>query len=387
MKVSMAGKMAISAVLSNKMRSFLTMLGIIIGVMSVVLLISLVQGATDTVTEQLDDLGGDQLIVTISSQSKRMSLSEAEAIADEPDISYVSPTISGSGTAVANNKSSDISITGVTESYDFVQGYDLYDGRGITQTDNDYRLNVAVVGHSVAQDLFGTQNVLDETIRVSGMDYRIVGVLEEGQETLMGGDNDSVYIPFTNAQRLLSQVAVTSFYAVVSEDSTTEDAQNTLNSVLMQKFGDDDDFNVLNMQDIMDMIDTVMGAMSLLLGAIAAISLLVGGIGIMNIMLVSVTERTREIGIRKAIGAQKSDIIVQFLIESVVIAILGGIIGMVLSFAILTVISTASSYSFPVSGQVAAIALGFSAFVGIVFGIYPANKAANLKPINALRYE
>ncbi|MCD8012582.1 MAG: ABC transporter permease [Lachnospiraceae bacterium] len=387
MKTSQAAKMAVAAVLANKLRSFLTMLGIIIGVMAVTLLISLVQGASGTVTDSLSSLGGDQLIVSVTSRSKRMLLSEVEAIAEEESIAQVSPTIDGSGTAKADGNSTSVSITGITEDYESVQGFDLLTGRNITQTDVDYRLSVCVIGYTVAEDLFGTTDVLDETVRISGRDYRIVGVLEESGETLLGSNDSTVFIPITNAQRLLSQVAITSFYAVVSEDSTTDAGESAINSILYEKFGDDDDYSVINMEDVLETIDTVMAAMEMLLGAIAGISLVVGGIGIMNIMLVSVTERTREIGIRKAIGAQKSDIVVQFLIESIVISVAGGIIGMLLSQGILSAINAFSSYSFGISLSVAGIALGFSAMVGIVFGIYPANKAAKLKPINALRYE
>ncbi len=388
MKFSQAGKMAVSAVLANKLRSFLTMLGIIIGVMAVTLLISLVQGASDNVTESINDLGGDQMIVNITDQSKRLTLSEVENIAGQEGIGQVSPYISGRGTAKAEGTSTDVTITGITSAYEDIQGLDLACGRSISQTDNDYRLNVCILGYTAAEDLFGTTDVVDETVRISGRDYRVVGVLEEASETIMGSSNSTVYIPLTTAQRLLSQISITNFYASVSDDSTTEEAQSTLENLLMDKFGDEDSYTVINMEEISDTIDTVLATMQLLLGAIAGISLVVGGIGIMNIMLVSVTERTREIGIRKAIGAQKSDIIVQFLIESIVISVVGGLIGMLLSQGVLSAINLAyPDYGFSISSSVAAIALGFSAMVGIVFGIYPANKAANLKPIYALRYE
>ncbi len=387
MKFSQAGKMAVSSVLANKMRSFLTMLGIIIGVMAVVLLISLVQGATDTVTDSLGDLGGDQLIVSVTSRSKRLTLPEVESMAEEEEIAYVSPTVTSYGTAKAEGNSTDVTILGITPSYREVQGLDLFDGRNISQNDLDYRLNVCILGHDVAQDLFGSAEVLNETVRISGRDYRVIGVTEEEEESLIGSGGSNVYLPITNAQRLLSQTSITSFYVSVSEDTELSEAQNVLETILMNKFGDEDSFSVVNMSSIMDTIDSVMGTLSLLLGAIAGISLVVGGIGIMNIMLVSVTERTREIGIRKAIGAQKSDIIIQFLIESIVISVIGGLIGLLLSQGILSAINLFSGYGFGISLPIGALALGFSLIVGIVFGIYPANKAANLKPINALRYE
>ncbi len=389
MKFSQAGKMAVAAVLSNKLRSFLTMLGIIIGVMAVTLLISLVQGATNTVTESLDDLGGDQLVVSVTNTSKRLTLGEVEALADLDGIDRVSPTLSGRGTARADGNSSDVSITGITASYDAVQGMSLASGRGITQTDVDYRLSICVIGPTVSKDLFGTNaDAVGRTLRLSGRDYRIVGVLEEAQETMFGSSNTEIYLPFTNAQRLLSSVNVTNFYVSVSEDASTDDAETALDRAMMAKYGDDDSYSIVNLTDIMDTINDVMATMELLLGAIAGISLLVGGIGIMNIMLVSVTERTREIGIRKAIGAQRTDIIVQFMIESVILSLTGGLIGMVISQGVLTTINTLyPDYHFAITGGTASVALGFSFLVGVIFGIYPANKAAKLKPINALRYE
>lgn len=388
MKISQAGKMAFAAVLSNKLRSFLTMLGIIIGVMSVTLLISLVQGATNTVTESLDEMGGDQLIVSISDTSKRLKLNEIKALEGANGISLVSPAVSGKSTAKADGNAIDVSVTGITAAYDEVQGLDLELGRNINEIDNEYRLDVCIIGQEVASELFGSTAVLNESIRLSGKDYRIVGVLEEGEETIMGNTNTAVYIPFTNAQRLFSSVAISSFYVMSSSEDEIETAKKTLESVLMDKYGNEDSYSIVNMSDMAEIIDTIMGTLELLLGAIAGISLLVGGIGIMNIMLVSVTERTREIGIRKAIGALKSDIIVQFMIESVIISMMGGVIGMLISQGVLSTINALfPDYHFAITGGVAAIALGFSMAVGVVFGIYPANKAAKLKPINALRYE
>lgn len=388
MKISQAGKMAFAAVLSNKLRSFLTMLGIIIGVMSVTLLISLVQGATNTVTESLDEMGGDQLIVSISDTSKRLKLNEIKALEGANGISLVSPAVSGKSTAKAGGNAIDVSVTGITAAYDEVQGLDLELGRNINEIDNEYRLDVCIIGQEVASELFGSTAVLNESIRLSGKDYRIVGVLEEGEETIMGNTNMAVYIPFTNAQRLFLSVAISSFYVMSSSEDEIETAKKTLESVLMDKYGNEDSYSIVNMSDMAEIIDTIMGTLELLLGAIAGISLLVGGIGIMNIMLVSVTERTREIGIRKAIGALKSDIIVQFMIESVIISMMGGVIGMLISQGVLSTINALfPDYHFAITGGVAAIALGFSMAVGVVFGIYPANKAAKLKPINALRYE
>ena len=388
MKFSQAGKMAFSAVLANKLRSFLTMLGIIIGVMAVTLLISLVQGASNTVTSRLDELGGDQLIVQVTASQKKLKLHELYELEGEGGVEYVSPTVSGNGTAVANGNDYDVSIIGITERYQDVQGLDLEGGRCINRNDLDYRLNVIVIGYKVANELFGSTDVVGKYLRLNGSDYRIIGIVEDTEDTLVGSANDSVYVPLTNAQRMLKQTAIRSFYVSAQSEDVLTEAQTTIKNALMDKFGDEDDFSVINMSSVIEIVGDVMSALELLLAAIAGISLVVGGIGIMNIMLVSVTERTREIGIRKAIGAQKSDIIVQFLIESVILSLMGGLIGMLLSQGILSAINYLyPSYHFFITTQVAGIALGFSIFVGVVFGIYPANKAAQLKPINALRYE
>ena len=387
MKIGQAVKMAISSIRSNKMRSFLTMLGIIIGVMSVVLLVSLVQGATGSITSELDSLGGNQLTVSIVNPDTTLTLKEVNSLEDKEEIIRVAAYNSGSGTAKAEGNSSDVSITGITENYTDFTELNLLSGRSILEIDNEYRLNVCVIGNSVAMDLFGNTNVVGSKIRLSGKDYLIVGVLEEQGASMLNSTDTTIYIPFTNAQRLLYSTGVSSFY-VASDAETLDAAEEVLDTYLLEKTGDSDYFSIINMASIQDTINTVLNTMSLLLAGIAGISLVVGGIGIMNIMLVSVTERTKEIGVRKAIGAQKRDIVVQFMIESVTLSLMGGIIGMVLSIGILSLVTALlEGYTFSVSFSVAAIALGFSIAVGLIFGIYPANKAAKLKPIDALRHE
>jgi putative ABC transport system permease protein len=388
MKLKQSFKMAFAAVCSNKMRSFLTMLGIIIGVMSVTLLISIVQGGTGSITESMAELGGDQIIVTVTDTHKKLTYTELNALKGSGGIKNVSPYLSGRAVAKADGNSDNITVYGITPSYQDVQGLDLQSGRNLTDLDLEERLRVCIMGAGTAKTLYGTEDAIGNTVRISGSDYRIVGVLEEEDSALMNSTSSSVYIPLTNAQRMLKQTAITNFYISAEDDDSLSEAQDTIDEYLLRKFGSEDSYTIINMSNILDMMNTVMGTLSIMLGGIAAISLLVGGIGIMNIMLVSVTERTKEIGIRKAIGAQRSDITIQFMIESVLISLIGGIIGMAISQLVLSVLNVLfTDYHFAISLSVGALALGFSIGVGLIFGIYPANKAAKLKPINALRFE
>lgn len=387
MKFTQALKMAVSSVRSNKMRSFLTMLGIIIGVMAVTLLVSLVQGATNTITDELSGLGGSNLTCMVTKNTPRISLEEVMALQEKDEIGLVSVYNSGKGSATAAGNQEDVSIIGMNQNYQILNSVKVESGRYLTDMEGEYRLSNCLVGAGVASNLFGTREVLGETIRVNGKDFRIVGILEKNGTNVMNSTDLNVYIPFETAQRLLKQSGIVSFDASAADSSQIEKAEKTLNSFLKGKVGKDN-YSVLNMGSIIEMIENVYNVLGYLLGGIGGIALLVGGIGIMNIMLVSVTERTKEIGIRKAIGAQKGDIIVQFLIESVVLSLMGGFIGILFSAGILGIVNLfASGYHFAITLSVALVAVGFSVGVGILFGIYPANKAAKLKPIDALRFE
>ena len=222
MKFSQASKMAISTIRSNKLRTFLTMLGIIIGVMAVTLLVSPVEGATNKVTDSMNDLGGDELVVQITSTTKRLTLHEVESLEGSSGIQYVSPTIQGSDTAVAEGNSHDVSVVGITDRYGDVQGLDILNGRTFTQTDTDNRLNVAIIGYGTAEDLYGTTDVLEQNVHVLGRDYRIVGVLKDKEDSIAGSVNDTIYIPLTNAQRWLKSVSIQSFYVSARQDRLNE---------------------------------------------------------------------------------------------------------------------------------------------------------------------
>jgi len=385
-KFTQAMKMALSSIRSNKMRSFLTMLGIIIGVMAITLLVSLVQGATVSIMGELESLGGYNLNCMVMKTTPRIEYDEVMALEENDEISLISVYTNGQGTAKAAGNQEDISIIGINRNYQVLNTLEVESGRYLNDTESEYRISNCMVGAGVAKNLFGSTDVLDQIIRVNGKDFTIVGVLKEEGSSAMNTNDLTVYLPFGTAQRLLGVSGVQSFDAS-AQDGKVEKAERTLNEFLQGKVGEDN-YSVFNMGSLMDMISSVYGLLSYLLGGIGAISLLVGGVGIMNIMLVSVTERTREIGIRKAIGAQRGDIIVQFLIESVVLSVMGGIIGLIISAGILGIVNMfAADYHFTISAGIALMAAMFSVGVGVVFGIYPARKAAKLKPIDALRFE
>lgn len=388
MKFTQAVKMALSSILSTKLRSFLTMLGIIIGVLSVTLLVSIAQSTAGSVNDTLSGLGGNVISATINSRrSTGIKSSDLESLTDNPAVQTDSPTVTGSGTAKAGGNSSDVSLKGITPEYLEIEGTEITSGRQILTVDNENRLQVCLIGAGAAKDLFGSTDCVDETIRVKGKNFKIVGVLKEDGESQRDSNDTIVYLPFKTAQRLLQQAAIQSFTVSASGEDTLTMAENAVDRFLLNKTGDEDSYTIVNQAEIAESVSNVSSSLSLMLGGIAGISLLVGGIGIMNIMLVSVTERTREIGIRKAIGAKKQDILAQFMTEAVVLSFMGGITGIILSFLILAVGNAFVDTSLSISPVICVISLIFSAAVGIIFGLYPANKAANLKPVEALHYE
>ena len=389
-------KMALRSISSNKMRAALTMLGIIIGVMALVVLVSLVGGATTSVTDAVSGLGTSMLTVSISDdKGKPLDLATANGYMDEDGIGLTAPYISTSVTASGDEASGSVTVYGVTPAFYEVQGMQLAMGRFLKTSDVDNHTYVCVINETAATELIGYVDCVDQAILLDGVEYTIVGVLSDNEDSLtsmMSSGSLAVYLPYSSLLRLSDSLTgeVTSFYVSAPEDGTMETVEAAMTAILMERFEDDEDaFSVSSQSVLEDTMSSITSILTILLGGIAAISLVVGGIGIMNIMLVTVTERTREIGIRKAIGASRGTILTQFLMEAVVLCMMGCCLGIFLSWAILQMVSSVVAsldMTFQLDGGVVLIAVAFCFVIGVVFGLYPANKAAKMKPIDALHY-
>jgi putative ABC transport system permease protein len=386
-----AVRLSFEAIWSNKLRSFLTMLGVIIGVFAVVALVSIGQGATATVTEQVEGMGANLITVNILGRGTQttLSLEEALALGNRAGIEAVAPLISNEGTIKAGNNSIRLAVVGSSPEYQVVRNHYVQTGRFITSTDINYRQKIAVIGTEVESELFPYSNPIGQEIRIDGNIFTVVGVMEEkdGAEMTGGASDNTIIIPVSTALRLFQSPGVRTIYLQAESPESTDRAAAAVEATLKYQFKDEDAYQVINQAQILDLVNEVTGTLTIMLGGIAGISLLVGGIGIMNIMLVSVTERTREIGICKALGAKRRDILYQFVVESAVISSLGGIIGVALGYGVVSVLSRLVALPAAFSLQVVVTAMLFSLFVGLFFGIYPANKAAKLNPIDALRAE
>ena len=389
-------KMALRSISSNKMRAALTMLGIIIGVMALVVLVSLVNGATSSVTDAVSGLGTSMLTVSISDdKGMPLDLETVNGYMEEDGIGLVAPYISSSVTASGEEESGDVTVYGATPAFYEVQGMQLSMGRFLKTSDVENHTYVCVINETAATELIGYIDCIDQAIRLNGVEYTVVGVLSDNEDSLtsmMSADSMAVYLPYTSLLRLSDSLTgeVTSFYVSAPENGTMEVTEAAMTNLLMERFEDDDEAFTVSSQSVLeDTMSSITSILTILLGGIAAISLVVGGIGIMNIMLVTVTERTREIGIRKAIGASRGTILSQFLMEAVVLCMLGCGLGIFLSWAILQTVTTVVSslnMTFALDGGVVLIAVAFCFVIGVVFGLYPANKAAKMKPIDALHY-
>ncbi len=377
-------KLSFKAIWNNKMRSILTMLGIIIGVMAVVILVSITQGATEGITSSISDMGSDRITATISSDDVSLSVEMVESLTDYGMIDSVAPVVSISKSVKKGTNTGNYSVYGITPDYFTVQDVDVQRGRQLVDSDINWTTRVCVIGTDVATDLFGTWDAVEGTITIGEQVYKIVGVLEEQGSSIAGVSNSSILIPYSTAARMTGESSVSTFYIKATNEDSVTMAMNMTETFLLQATRDEDAFSVSNESSVLETMDEVDNTMSLLLAGIAAISLIVGGIGIMNIMLVSVTERTREIGIRKAVGAKRKHIMFQFLCEACVLSVLGGLIGLGLSFVGIQTYNLIAGAATSMNWAVGGAAIAFCAVIGIVFGGYPAAKASHLQPIDAL---
>lgn len=383
-------QMAVSSILSNKLRSVLTMLGIIIGITAVIALVSLMSGMTGEVTKAFEEVGIESITVSITDRgsTKELPVEDVEELVENnPDVfEGYSPTVSMP--AVIKNGSDTItsSATGVNEYYLGLKDYNVAYGRELTYIDVERRQKVCVIGTYIAQEVFGGDAV-GKKIQITGVPYEVVGIIEEQDDSTESSNDNCVYIPYTLASFTTRSAKVNSYVIYASNQEMVEQAKALVETLCEKNIGDDDYYNIVAMKSIADSLTDILDKMEMMLIAIAAISLVVAGIGIMNIMLVSVTERTREIGIRKSLGAKQKDILSQFVIEAGMLSCIGGIIGIIIGS--LLAMAAGKLLGMDVLPTTNSIIVSFtvSAAIGVFFGFMPARKAAQLNPIDALRYE
>ena len=388
-------KMAVKAIAGNKMRSFLTILGVVIGVVAIVVLVAIGQGANSSVMSSIEGMGTNLINVSIRARrTNPITLKGLTELGQSPLIAHVAPIVNVSGTVKAGVTTyDDGSIQGTTPGYEEIRGWEMEEGRFLKQPDVDNRSFVAVIGSEAATEMYGTTHVVGETFSLNGYTMTVVGVMKENGASASGSNDNQILLPFTLAERLFSQRGISSFYVSAASSGVVAQTQDAVEAYLDGAFANYNtdtfgtQYSVYNQSEMLDTLSETTATLTLMLGGIAGISLLVGGIGIMNIMLVSVSERTREIGIRKAIGAARGNILMQFLIESLVVSLMGGVLGLLISFLAVGFLGPVLNMTLTVPTSVAWMAIGFSVFIGVVFGMYPASKASKLHPIEALRYE
>jgi putative ABC transport system permease protein len=405
MKASVLTRVAAQSILKNKMRSLLTMLGIIIGVGAVILLVAIGQGAQSRIQQQIENLGTNMLVISPGSSSQggvsrgmgsfnRLKVDDVEKLQRESFLlAAVSPVIATGGQLVGGQGNWRSRINGVSVEYLAIRDWDVEFGRNFDAADVRSMKKVVLLGRTVAENLFPGQDPVGQQIRIRNVPFQIIGVLAEKGQTPEGSDMDDVTLaPYTTVQtRLAGHQYIPQILASTFSPGDIPAAQEEITAIMREAHGlaswEEDDFTVRNQSDLSEAAQGTTEVMTLLLAAIASISLLVGGIGIMNIMLVSVTERTREIGIRMSIGARGSDVMTQFLVESTVLSAAGGLLGLLLGLGGARIISSATGWTTTISPLTVVVALAFSGAIGIFFGFYPARQAAELDPIEALRYE
>ncbi len=387
-------KLALRSIWGNKMRSFLTMLGIIIGVAAVIILVSLVNGYMGSVVESFASMGVNQINISVINLSSRsLDVDDMYAFFDENTDLFdaISPNVTISTTVKHGDDSLETtSVAGRSEQYLDIEGYELQMGRNLTYSDIVSRQKVCVVGAFVAQELYGSaEQALEQTLKVGGYAFKIVGVVEVQDEDNFeeGGTDDFVWMPYSVAVKMSRDANISSYTFTLIDTDDADEATTRIESFLYEIFLDEDLYNVTAMSEMLDSLNEQIAMMSGMLGGIAGISLLVAGVGVMNIMLVSVTERTREIGIRKSLGADKGVIMQQFVIEAAVTSSMGGIIGIIIGCIATTAVGGLVGISATPTPVAILVSFSVSVGIGLLFGYMPANRAANLNPIDALRSE
>lgn len=400
--VIQTGKMAWNAVCANKLRTFLTMLGIVIGVAALIILVSVAGGAASSVSGQISDMGTNYLSVQITDDKENpLKLSEFTELLTAEAFAEAAPIGRTSVTGKSGYTNGTMNIYGTTGGYFKIMDMELAAGRLLKQTDTENNSYVVVISFDTAVEFFGHTDAVGESLSLDGKNFLVVGVLSEDASstamTIKSSDDSSTesvvlegYIPYSTLSRMAdNMLEVTQFYVSSAKEDSMDAAEQALEQIMLERFGNDEDaFSVQSQSEILEAMEEVNNTLSLMLGGIAAISLLVGGIGIMNIMMVSVTERTREIGIRKAIGAGQGSIMLQFLLEALIVSMAGCVAGIGFSWAALKIIGKVmgDAMNVQMDSGVVLVSVVFSGIIGIVFGLYPANKAAKKKPIDALRY-
>jgi len=397
-------KIAFKSILKNRMRSLLTSLGIIIGVSAVIVMVAIGEGSQEKIEEQIRNIGANMIIIFPGSMQRggvsqgagshnQLTLEDAEKLTSEATLcTAVSPVVMSGGQVVGGSGNWSTGIAGVSPDYLTIRAWPLEHGEFFTERDIRARSKVAVLGKDVADNLFPDQNPVGEKIRIRNTPFKVIGVLSEKGQGPRGSEDDVILCPSTTVlYRIKGGRYINMMFASARSTEELPEAQEELRALLREAHrlqpGEDDDFRIRNQAEITEAATETSRMLTLLLGAIAGVSLVVGGIGIMNIMLVSVTERTREIGIRLAVGARSNDVLVQFLMEAVALSLVGGGVGIMLAFLCTSVLSVYVGVPTVVNPTVVLLAFGFSGVVGIFFGFYPARKAAALNPIDALRYE
>jgi len=382
-------RMSWENIINNKLRSFLTMLGIVIGVASIIALITIVQGATNSISDEINSLGVNKITINAIGTPLKQGLSNEDIknISNVENISGISPTITGRmGIAYKDNIKENVTIQGKNEVYFNTDTSLLKSGRAINILDINNKNNVAVIGSDIVTDFYFGTNPIGKELIINGITYTVIGTLANSSGFSINSNNETVVIPYTTALSTLGVKNITTLDVYLEDTSKADDTVIDIKEVLTPAFNyKEDAYSVFNMGDMIDSFESMMSIMSLLLAGIAAISLVVGGIGIMNMMLVSITERTTEIGLRKALGATPNRIQLQFIIESIFLSLIGGLIGLILGSLIAYVAAIFIGIDFSMSVSTILLAVGFSAAVGIVFGYMPARKASRLNPIDALR--